>query len=156
MRPNFIWGRIVRATFPRIWNLNAKKYAVLYVDDNDANLRLVEGIMEQRTDVDLTCALSGQNGLSMARELLPDLVLLDLQMPDLSGDLVLKALKADAATREIPVVMVSADVNPAQTRKLLALGAEAYVTKPLNVREFHKLIDEKLLAIFEKQQLLGS
>lgn len=127
---------------------------MLYVDDNDANLRLVELMMELRADVDLSCALSGQGGLKAARELHPDLILLDLQIPDLPGDQVLRALKSDPATHEIPVIMVSADVSPAQTKKLLALGAEAYVTKPLNVREFLTLIDEKLSAISEQRPRL--
>lgn len=134
--------------------MSEKKYAVLYVDDNDANLRLVELMMELRADVDLSCALSGQGGLKAARELHPDLILLDLQIPDLPGDQVLRALKSDPATHEIPVIMVSADVSPAQTKKLLALGAEAYVTKPLNVREFLTLIDEKLSAISEQRPRL--
>ena len=134
--------------------MNKEKFAVLYVDDNAENLRLVEQIMELRPDVELSCAMSGKEGLSMAKESRPDLILLDLQMPDLPGDQVLQALKSEAATREIPVVMVSADVNPAQTKRLLALGAEAYVTKPLNVDEFLSLIDEKLSAISEKRHRL--
>ena len=125
---------------------------MLYVDDNDANLQLVEQIMELRADVELFCALNGTQGLSMARERHFDLVLLDLQMPDLSGDMVLQALKSDAATREVPVLMVSADVNPAQTERLLALGAEAYVTKPLNVGDFLALIDERLSDTSEQRR----
>ena len=134
--------------------MSAKKHTVLYVDDNAANLLLVQRIMRLRADVDLSCAMNGREGLSMAKELRPDLVLLDLQMPDLPGDQVLQALKSDAATREIPVVMVSGDVNPAQTKKLLALGAEAYLTKPLNVGEFLTFIDEKLMAIFRQRRPL--
>ena len=98
-------------------SLNAKKHTVLYVDDNAANLLLVQRIMRLRADIDLSCAMNGKGGLSMVKELRPDLVLLDLQMPDLPGDQILQALKSDAATREIPVVMVSGDVNPAHHKK---------------------------------------
>ena len=131
--------------------MSARKYAVLYVDDDPTNLQLVEQIMELRPDVELFCVLSGRQGLSMAGERHLDLVLLDLDMPDLPGDEVLRVLKAEGATREIPVVMFSADVNPAQKRKLLALGAQDYVTKPVHVREFLDLIDTRLRATFEER-----
>ena len=74
--------------------MSARKYAVLYVDDDPTNLQLVEQIMELRPDVDLFCVLSGGQGLSMAGERRLDLILLDLDMPDLPGDEVLRALKA--------------------------------------------------------------
>ena len=125
---------------------------MLYVDDDHRNLQLVEQIMELRPGVELFCALSGREGLNMAGGRHLDLVLLDLQMPDLPGDEVLRALKAGAATRAIPVVMLSADVNPAQTRKLLALGAEDYITKPVHVREFLALIDARLRATSEARR----
>ena len=127
---------------------------MLYVDDNDTNLQLVEQIMELRSDVELFCSLSGRHGLSMAAERHFELVLLDLQMPDLPGVEVLRALKSNAATHEIPVVMVSTEVSPSQTRRLVALGAVDYVTKPLNVREFLKLIDERLVATCEERRQL--
>ena len=129
--------------------MSTRKYTVLYVDDDHTNLQLVVQIMELRPDAELFCALSGRQGLHMAGERHLDLILLNLQMPDLPGDEVLRALKADAATHGIPVVMLSADVNPAQTRKLLALGAEDYVIKPVHVREFLELIDARLRATFE-------
>ncbi len=80
--------------------------------------------------------MQGMLGLDMASEHRPDLILLDLQLPDMPGDELLRRLQADEKTRHIPVVMVSADATQGQVRRLLALGARRYLTKPLDLRTF--------------------
>ena len=82
----------------------------------------------------------------MARECAPDLILLDVHLPDLAGDTLLRTLKEDERTRDIPVVMVSADATPAQVQRLLGYGADAYPTKPLEIAAFLRTVDEALAA----------
>ena len=114
---------------------------IVYIEDNLANLKLVERIIEQRPAVRLIPAMQGQIGLDLVRQHQPDLVLLDLHLPDLNGDKILKLLQDDAATAEIPVVILSADATQHQIDRLQEAGATAYLTKPLDVRELLNLID---------------
>ena len=97
-----------------------------------------------RPNVRLLGAMQGQLGMDMAREHQPDLILLDLQLPDVSGDKVLRLLQAEAATRDIPVVMISADATKGQAQRLLGLGARSYLTKPINIRGFLRTVDDAL------------
>ena len=115
---------------------------VLYIEDNPANLRLVERILSLRPSVKLMSALRGRDGIDRCRQEVPDLVLLDLHLPDLPGNEVLGILRADPLTRDVPVVMLSADASPGQIRRLLAAGARDYLTKPLDIPKLLALIDE--------------
>jgi CheY-like chemotaxis protein len=114
---------------------------ILYIEDNLSNLHLVERILD---DEHLLSAMQGQLGLELAREHRPDLVLLDLQLPDIPGDLVLSRLREQPETAGVPVVILSADATPGQVRRLLEGGATAYLTKPLDVSEFLRTVDEAL------------
>jgi signal transduction histidine kinase/ActR/RegA family two-component response regulator len=118
--------------------------SVLYIEDNPANLRLVERIVTRRPGVRLLSAVQGRRGLELARAHRPDAIVLDLHLPDIGGQEVLAELKADPGTREIPVVILSADATPSQTARLLREGAHAYLTKPLSVAEFLGVLDELL------------
>ncbi|HEX2189940.1 MAG TPA: PAS domain S-box protein [Longimicrobiaceae bacterium] len=109
---------------------------LLYVEDNLANLSLVETILLSRPGWRVVPALQGQLGLELAREHRPDLVLLDLHLPDVSGEEVLRRLRADERTCAIPVVVVSADATHSRVDRLRASGADAYLTKPLDIDEF--------------------
>lgn len=117
---------------------------VLYIEDNLSNYTLVESILKRYSQVQLIAAMQGVLGLEMAREHKPDLILLDLQLPDIRGDEVLRRLQADASTRDIPVVMLSADAMPPQIERLRAAGAREYLTKPLDVRKFLATVNEFL------------
>jgi PAS domain S-box-containing protein len=117
---------------------------LLYVEDNLANLTLVESILESRPGWRTIPALQGRLGAELAREHEPDLVLLDLHLPDVQGDEVLRRLRADVRTAHIPVVMISADATPRTIERLRAQGADAYLTKPLDVDEFLATIDRLL------------
>ena len=114
---------------------------VLYIEDNLANLRLVERILASDPTVELVAAMQGRLGVDLAREHRPALILLDLHLPDLTGDEVLRQLRDDPATRGIPVAILSADATPGQIRRLLAEGAHSYLTKPLDVAELRQLVE---------------
>jgi signal transduction histidine kinase/ActR/RegA family two-component response regulator/HPt (histidine-containing phosphotransfer) domain-containing protein len=107
--------------------------SVLYIEDNPSNVRLVEKIFALASDMGLSVAREGAAGLAMARAELPELILLDLHLPDMSGEQVLAALLADPVTADIPVIVVSADASPVQTKRLRAAGAVGYLTKPFDV-----------------------
>lgn len=127
------------------WTFGARPHAVLFVEDNLANVRLMERIFRRRPQVRLLTAMQGSLGLELAREHCPDLILLDLNLPDLSGEKVLLQLRQDPALREIPVVMISGDAIPSQVQRMLDLGAQSYITKPFDVHELLRIVDESLL-----------
>jgi CheY-like chemotaxis protein len=118
--------------------------AVLYIEDNLSNLRLIERLLVRRPEVRLIPAMQGRLGLQLAREHRPDLILLDLQLPDLSGSEVLRRLREAPETRDTPVVVISADATPGQIDRVLAAGAWRYLTKPLDVKKCLSLLDEAL------------
>ncbi|HEY5273053.1 MAG TPA: ATP-binding protein [Acidimicrobiales bacterium] len=123
----------------------ADRRTVLYIEDNLANLTLVQRIVAERDGIDIIPAMQGRLGLELAREHKPAVVLLDLHLPDISGDEVLQRLRDDPATSGIPVVMVSADATPGQIQRLLNAGALAYLTKPIDVGELLQIIDDHVL-----------
>jgi PAS domain S-box-containing protein len=115
---------------------------ILYIEDNLSNLRLVEEILSYRPQVKLLVAMQGGLGLELAAQCVPDLVILDLHLPDIPGHEVLARLRSAPATAAIPVVVLSADATEGQIRRLLQAGAQAYLTKPLDVRRLLELVDE--------------
>ncbi|HEY3118171.1 MAG TPA: ATP-binding protein, partial [Chloroflexota bacterium] len=117
---------------------------VLYIEDNLSNLKLIEYLMAHRPDVKLIPAMQGRLGLDIAREHHPDLILLDLHLPDIPGAEVLRRLRQSPETSEIPVVVITADATPSHLEPLLAAGARAYLTKPLDVKKFLETMDEVL------------
>ena len=117
---------------------------ILYIEDNLGNLELVERVLARFRTVKLIPAVQGRIGLDLARQHRPDLVLLDLHLLDLSGEEVLRALKADPQTESVPVIIVSADASQGQSERLLASGAFAYITKPLDLRNFVDVIQRAL------------
>ena len=130
-------------TYPAI-AASHREATLLYVEDNLANLSLVETILLSRPGWRTIPALQGQLGVELAREHVPDVVLLDLHLPDIAGDEVLRRLRADPRTKSIPVIVVSADATPASLDRLRAAGADAYLTKPLDVDEFLRTVERFL------------
>jgi PAS domain S-box-containing protein len=115
---------------------------VLYIEDNLANLRLVDQILAHIGNVELISAMQGKLGLELARTHRPDIVLLDLHLPDMSGEQVAAALKEGDDTREIPIVILTGAAHESPRRRLLDLGVYAYLTKPFKVAEMIDLVEE--------------
>jgi CheY-like chemotaxis protein len=114
---------------------------VLYVEDTVANVRLIEEILTLRPDVTLIPAMLGGLALEVAREHVPDLVLLDLHLPDIPGEQVLARLRADIATAHLPVIVLTADATAAQRERIERLSVTAYLTKPIGVGRLLEAID---------------
>lgn len=119
-------------------------HTLLLIEDNLANLRVVEAALKRRGGFTVIPAMQGGLGIDLAREHQPDVIVLDLHLPDLPGREVLHRLKADARTRHIPVVIASADASPGRLQQLQAEGAFDYVTKPLNLSQFVDTVDAAL------------
>ena len=115
---------------------------VHYVEDNETNIEVMRGVFAQRPQIRLETSMLGLDGLVAIRNSQPDLVLLDMQLPDISGLELLRHLKQDDTVGGIPVVVVSADATLQQTQSALTSGALHYVTKPLNVAHFLQIVDE--------------
>jgi len=127
------------ATVPR-----ATGGKILYVEDNVANIQLLQRIVSRRPGVSLLATMQGRPALDLARAHRPGLILLDLHLPDMPGDEVLARLLEDPETRDIPVVILSADATPGRIERLLAQGARSYLTKPFDVAELLALFDANL------------
>jgi PAS domain S-box-containing protein len=117
---------------------------VHYVEDNETNIELMRGVLAQREQIVLETSMLGLDGLAAIRSHRPDLILLDMQLPDISGLELLRHIKHDDALADIPVVVVSADATPGHMERALTLGALDYVTKPLDLVRFLALIDRIL------------
>jgi CheY-like chemotaxis protein len=124
--------------------LSTEKRTVLYIEDNFPNLMLVEQMLQERPDIELITAMKGQLGLDLARQHLPDLILLDLHLPDLPGWDVLAQLQAADETRDIPTIVISADATIGQIDRLMTAGARGYLTKPINVTEFLRVLGKTI------------
>ena len=121
-----------------------RERCVHYVEDNETNIEVMRGIFAQRPQVRLAVSMLGLQGLAAIRSSPPDLVLLDMQLPDISGLDVLRQLKQDPALAAIPVVVVSADATSLHVQEALETGALHYVTKPVDVAHFLALVDSVL------------
>ena len=117
---------------------------VLYVEDMVENFRLVEQILKQRPSVTLLPAMLASVALDLARQHRPDMILLDLRLPDMPGSQVLLRLRADARTRDIPVVILSADATRQRIDQFRADGVVDYLTKPIDVRSLLRTVDSAL------------
>ncbi len=117
---------------------------VLHVEDNAANMRLVERLIERRTDLRLISASTGRSGFELGRANQPSVILMDLNLPDISGLEVLGLLHSDPTTSHIPVVAVSANAMPDDIKRGLAAGFFRYLTKPINVTAFMETLNEAL------------
>ena len=127
--------------------LTSPKYhrrLVHYVEDNETNVEVMRGIMAQRPQVELGVSTTGLDGLAAIRARRPDLLLLDMNLPDISGMELLRHLKAAPDTADLPVVVVSADALSQQIEAALRAGASHYLTKPVSIAELMKVLDELL------------
>jgi len=114
----------------------APVHTLLYVEDNPANLLLVEELIARRPDLRLLSAADGRLGIELAREFMPEVILMDINLPGLNGIEAMKILRADPATAHIPIMAISANVIPSDIKKGLDAGFFRYLTKPIVVNEF--------------------
>ena len=114
---------------------------ILIVEDNEKNLKLVRDVLQFKGYRTLE-AVTGTEGVRLAREEKPDLVLMDIQLPDIDGITALGILRADPLTEKMPVIAVSASVMPDDQQRIVASGFDAYVTKPINVKSFLETIEK--------------
>jgi CheY-like chemotaxis protein len=114
----------------------ARPCTLLYIEDNPVNLLLVAKLLEAQPLLHMLSANTGRSGIEMAHAYQPDLIVLDIGLPDMSGLDVLHELREDARTRGIPVLALSAHAAHADIEQALAAGAQRYVTKPIRVKEF--------------------
>jgi two-component system cell cycle response regulator DivK len=108
---------------------------ILIVEDNEKNMKLVRDVLQVKGYATLE-AMTGEDGVRLAKERLPALVLMDIQLPGISGIEALKQLRADPATAAIPVIAVTASVMVSDRRNITDAGFDGYVGKPLNLKEF--------------------
>jgi CheY-like chemotaxis protein len=118
---------------------------LLYVEDNKANMQLVEQLIVRRPDLRLLSAGDGQLGIEMARTLQPDVILMDINLPGMSGIQALKLLRENPVTAHIPVLAISANAMPHDIKKGLEAGFVGYLTKPIKVNEFMDSLDMALI-----------
>jgi PAS domain S-box-containing protein len=122
----------------------APKHTLLYVEDNPANLMLVEDLMKRRPDIRLLSAMDGNTGIELARASLPNVILMDINLPGISGLKALSILARDPATTHIPVIAISANAIPRDIEKGLEAGFFHYLTKPIKINEFMEALDKAL------------
>jgi two-component system cell cycle response regulator DivK len=112
---------------------------VLIVEDNEKNMKLARDVLQVKGYTTLE-AVTGEDGVRLAKEKLPDLVLMDIQLPGISGIDALKALRDDAQTENIPVAALTASVTPTDRSKISEAGFDAFLSKPINLKEFLEIV----------------
>jgi PAS domain S-box-containing protein len=117
---------------------------LLYVEDNPANLKLIEQLMTRRPTIRLLTAVDGNQGIQLARAHQPDVILMDINLPGISGIEALKILRDDPATAHIPIVALSANAMPRDVERGITAGFFSYLTKPIKVNEFMAALDTAL------------
>ena len=151
------WIKLIRSVAPQLDDKNtmlaklmpqAQKntalHTLLYVEDNPANLLLVEQIIEGHSQVNILSASDGKLGIALARTHLPNVILMDINLPGISGTEALKILRQDPETRHIPVIALSANAMPHDIEKGLKAGFYRYLTKPIKIDEFMDALDDAL------------
>jgi PAS domain S-box-containing protein len=122
----------------------APRYSLLYVEDNPANMKLIEQLIERRPDIRLVTANNATLGIELARTIQPDVILMDINLPVISGIKALKILQEDPSTAHIPIVALSANAIPRDIAKGLEEGFFRYITKPIKVKEFMDTVNAAL------------
>ena len=120
---------------------NSPPRVILYVEDNPNCRKLVERVFERRPGYCLLTAATGKDGMRLAQEHAPDLVIIDLRLPDVSGFDMLQWFRTQEKTRHVPAIAVSADALPSHIHDGIAAGFVDYITKPIDIRHFYAVID---------------
>jgi CheY-like chemotaxis protein len=122
----------------------SRLHTLLYVEDNPANLKLVEQIIARHSDIRLLTAVNGNSGIEIAHASRPDVILMDINLPGINGYEALKILRSDTATANIPVIAISANAMPIDIERGLKAGFFRYLTKPIKINEFMDALDMAL------------
>jgi len=143
--PQFVTetDRVVPETHPPTLQSTPLR-TLLYVEDNPANMRLIEQLISRFPNLRLMTAVNGTRGIELARESLPDVILMDINLPDFNGFEVLKRLRADPTTEHIPVIAISANAMPRDIERGLEAGFFRYQTKPIIVNELMETLNKAL------------
>jgi len=119
---------------------------ILIIEDNDKNMKLARDVLKAKGYATLE-AVTGEEGVKLAKEMLPDLVLMDIQLPGINGIEAFRQIRADAKTARIPVIALTASVTPTDRSEINAAGFDAFIGKPISLKEFvetvRRLIEEK-------------
>ena len=142
--PHFSLRESESASVDRTVPEGTPKRTLLYVEDNPANLELVEQLIARRADLRLLSAADGGSGIEFARSYQPEVILMDINLPGISGIEAMKILRADPSTAHIPIIALSANAVPRDIEKGLEAGFFDYLTKPIKVNEFMKVLDVAL------------
>lgn len=116
---------------------------ILIVEDNDKNLKLVRDVLTYRGHTTLE-AMTGREGVRIARQCRPDLILMDIQLPDIDGIAALHELRGEPSLGNTAILAISASVMPEDQQKIIASGFDAYITKPINVKQFIETVEQHL------------
>src|SRR6266851_7681754 len=119
---------------------SAPRRVILIVEDNELNLKLLKDILDFHGYATIVTGL-GAAALDLARHHHPDLILLDIQLPDISGTDVARRLKADERTRAIPIIAITAFAMPGDRTMILDSGCDAYISKPFNIHDFLEVVE---------------
>jgi len=131
---------------PTVSSENKPSKVLLYIEDDADNMELMRQILSIMPEFDITLleASSGEQGIQLAGKHLPDIILMDVNLPGMSGIAAVQKLKNSAETKAIPIVAISADVNPDDIESAIASGFDAYITKPIKVAMIHQSISKIL------------
>ena len=120
-----------------------RKFSILYIEDNEVNTQLVQKVLSKnRPMVELVCADHARKGIELAVKNQPDLILMDIQMPDIDGIQAFKQLQTFKETIDIPVIALSANAMKHQVEEVMSIGFKFYLTKPINIKQFLEKIDQ--------------
>jgi CheY-like chemotaxis protein len=122
----------------------AQPHSLLYVEDNPANMKLVEDIISRYPNIQLLTAVNGYDGIEIARTSQPNVIMMDINLPGISGLEALKILRENPATAHIPVIAISANALPLDIELGLKAGLFLYITKPIKVKEFMEAVNMAL------------
>lgn len=127
-------------------------HSLLYVEDNQADRNLVEQIIARHPDIRLLTAVNGKSGIEIARGSLPDVILMDINLSDMSGFNALNILRSDPSTAHIPVIALSANAMPLNIESGLEAGFFLYLTKPIKINELTDALDVAWRKLAQRQR----
>ena len=124
--------------------LGSGSFKVLYVEDDSDNRELIRQILRKYSNVELLCAQDGESGVELARDQLPDLILMDINLPGMNGVAAFRELRGEENTASIPVIAMSADALASEIKKVVDEGFSTYITKPIDISSFIQTLEAAL------------